>query len=1385
MVEKSSQEKLQVTRKLFSKVNGFGKVSTPSKFAGIIRATFTSKLSLVQASKKAEETKILVNTDLKKFSGHSDWAVVLKKIPVNTSLEAVCAVLSKFGVIKSIRMQLSDQIDLVTARWSILIEKDTDFIGSVSEKTCAIDHHSVIYAQTRCAIVCFDSAKSLDVIMETTPVLRSVTLHWSYLDYSKCAKYEKIGYMLLGCSVDGIFSFEKAFCKALSDVDKSRLASIYAKYLALIVCSVAFGDVSWAKSLVTPSSQNKGANIVMSESSGVVTGGETIVRVVIFDLSVVKKMEETLNNLLITVMGLLAKIDNTGLVPAIMNKFDGVHVFTSGIDLGYLNSGVTVIMDTFLAHHVCKVFELFVSILGLYAGASSVVWFSQAGDINSLIVKAVNESFFIILGSDFNKDNSCNNFRSVTQTIDYVFVSLNFINTLVDHNVAGVVDYFNTNYVVVSVSSADNNKWKNFKNAMLANAEMLFDKFTATVKFLDLDAIVFTKDSSRFYKLELLVLKLVKAFYEESVGSLNSAKASIIQNLVDSSVNSSHVQFALSGIRKLYCAFKLAEFLAAKEAHIRTAIKKRMGNFEINKGHIIRSVLEHPFHKVVLDHLIVNNKLILEPDLVKSKMDIIIEGWTRKHGVIADKHCNKLILDMLLVLLNFCLSCESEGVFTNTCSIALIETAHKIFSKILSDKISLAYSAFNVFHGDNFLVLKGITTQSSIFTSSGWFCRTCEKHTIQSAKNILRKAWSELRYGEIFFFLLWHIFYDLLLCKVKCQESVYEYRLNSHFISKFGSSLTATQHILNINNISINNDKTVAIPINSRISNSSLSISGLSISIVKKDVYFFTNLVLRKAVSDKQLLYLVLAVFHPIISYRTQFSFIPSESKIAFFVSFTNFGDVLGHLFSYRFHDLQVLCWHSVHLLSSPVRICVNASDNFLVGMVKVFLDCNLSLEGSLANFFQFCSRVLMSVVLGELRFFRFLLFLWRHGIAFVDQLCDHHGAIFDWYTFKCWKRLDLCSPVPEWFKLFVVFLSDLDFSSTCSLVLGDVGFLNILKSSDFKSVCIHLLKAGTSNLSMYTDGSLCNLGTASCRAGTAVFFENINLGLDIGVLDLMSSTLVELQAIALALECVLMSSSVHLFLDSQSTLDACRSELDLYWIKYHHIVNIIHNKNLRVSWHKVKNYSGISGNEHTDAIAGATSFAEVGSGSKFLASDLISEVDWLCSSSVFISRPSVNVHTYFIKALHYQLPVVISGFSYSSLDILQLLSFCISDSLVFVVFYKSFVFSGWFHKTVSIFHDFKVTGLEIVKFVHSFDLAFREDIWLVHARHQAYMEKNGLIPLDGLDLVPVYDLVSRFSAGIVKLLGVTEAFGIQFGFCKSCLFFLSVSNQISVHIVA
>ncbi|KAG9304926.1 hypothetical protein G9A89_003094 [Geosiphon pyriformis] len=172
-----SQEKLSVVRKLFLGINGFGGASTSSKFAGIIRATFTSESSLMQASKKAGDVKILVNTNFKKSTGQSDQAVMVKEIPVGTSAEVVCAMLSGFSSVVSIKIQLVelwqkavikfaqlDQTDLDAVRvvkanldkeswdardqyrtllYTLPMSTNThniwDFIGSVSEKTCVIN----------------------------------------------------------------------------------------------------------------------------------------------------------------------------------------------------------------------------------------------------------------------------------------------------------------------------------------------------------------------------------------------------------------------------------------------------------------------------------------------------------------------------------------------------------------------------------------------------------------------------------------------------------------------------------------------------------------------------------------------------------------------------------------------------------------------------------------------------------------------------------------------------------------------------------------------------------------------------------------------------------------------------------------------------------------------------------------------------------------------------------------------------------------------------------------------------------------------------------------------------------------------------------------------
>ncbi|KAG9305765.1 hypothetical protein G9A89_022148 [Geosiphon pyriformis] len=253
--------------------------------------------------------------------------------------------------------------------------------------------------------------------------------------------------------------------------------------------------------------------------------------------------------------------------------------------------------------------------------------------------------------------------------------------------------------------------------------------------------------------------------------------------------------------------------------------------------------------------------------------------------------------------------------------------------------------------------------------------------------------------------------------------------------------------------------------------------------------------------------------------------------------------------------------------------------------------------------------------------------------------------------------------------------------------------------------------------------------------------------------------------------------------------------------------------------------------------VFGNSRHFKVGSSLRFLE-DVHPSLVWhsdLYMATGFTNQSSVNAHTYFMKILHHCLPIVIqkrlysrlypsvlclycgnvevldyafscridesicrqvlafyidswkalSGLTHSFSCMLQLLLFCTSGSFVSTAFFKGFVFDGWFYKTVSIFCDPKVANMEIVKFVHSLSVAFRNDIWLVHAKHCTYMKKNSLISLDSSAVVSVFGLALGFSVDVLKLLGIADAFGIHFGFHKSCSFFLGISGSVSVHIAA
>ncbi|KAG9288897.1 hypothetical protein G9A89_019519 [Geosiphon pyriformis] len=722
--------------------------------------------------------------------------------------------------------------------------------------------------------------------------------------------------------------------------------------------------------------------------------------------------------------------------------------------------------------------------------------------------------------------------------------------------------------------------------------------------------------------------------------------------------------------------------------------------------------------------------------------------------------------------------------------------------------------------------------------------------------------------GEVFSPLLWCIFYDLFLCEVKRQKSICVYRLISHFISKTGqvesqagltsflaagafvddtiwvsSSQAATQHILNVaseffclNDISINNDKIVAIPINCQVAVPYLTISGMPISITKRgepyhyldiflssdgllkpslvkahlDIWFFINLILRKVISDKQFAYLVSSVLFLIVSYKTQFSFIPlsvcnkwdalickglkfksglpldfpndafhhpslynlktfeqiqAESKLASVIAFANSVGVLGHLFSHRSHDLQILSWRPRHSLLFPVHVRVSSSNNFLADVVHIFSGCDLSLGGSLASAFCLWCGTSMSLVLNP------------------------HGPVF------------------SWFDLSVHFLGGVASPFGRSTHNGVDSSYNICQSLGFGVVCHDLLGMDVTCLSVYTDGSLSNLGTVDMLAGAVVFFEDIDSGLGVGVSGLVSSILVELQAIALALECVPSFCLVDLFLDSQAAINACRLEFLLAgpnfrnccWIECRHITNVICCKNLDVSWIKTKGHLGVSGNKHADALAKAAAFSNfhlppsiseqfliagdtavsgnsrhfMGSNSQVVMESLHSDIDWFRSSllPVAVWKRLYN-KCYLNMICLYCGDVEVSDHVFS----------CPSDvsahaRLVNVHASAWKTHTGLSHSSlcsISVFKDPKVAALTVIDF---------EEIWLVCAKHRSLMEGNSSIPRNGSLLLPVIGPPKLLSDSVVKLLGVTDAFGVSFGFRKYCRFFSGIGDMVSVHI--
>ncbi|KAG9301636.1 hypothetical protein G9A89_016706 [Geosiphon pyriformis] len=245
---------------------------------------------------------------------------------------------------------------------------------------------------------------------------------------------------------------------------------------------------------------------------------------------------------------------------------------------------------------------------------------------------------------------------------------------------------------------------------------------------------------------------------------------------------------------------------------------------------------------------------------------------------------------------------------------------------------------------------------------------------------------------------------------------------------------------------------------------------------------------------------------------------------------------------------------------------------------------------------------------------------------------------------------------------------------------------------------CLH--ESWSDVFTVYTDGSLSYLSTAEIVGGAAAYFPDAGMSIGVEVNGLLSSTMAELHAVVLALECVPFSCSVVINTNSQATIDACASELGLIapdfrnkcWVERCYIRKLIEDKDFSVGWMKVKSHLGDAHNDKANALAGCAAHSNLslpmcvqekyvmargqvvldnarhfvqdiyrsicraqwkaGPGSVVIDEELIVRVDWKCMVSVwhlnshmllgFISQALTVLHTYLMKVVHRKLLVAV-----------------------------------------------------------------------------------------------------------------------------------------------
>ncbi|KAG9300420.1 hypothetical protein G9A89_010045 [Geosiphon pyriformis] len=417
---KTNVDKLMAVKKIFYRIDRFGGASTPSKFPGIIRSSFTSEKSLIKAREMAISEKILVNNDLRKVNSRSDRRVIIKEIPVD---------LPKLALVE---YESSEMADLVTARWSVLMGKNSvhvakanidkqtwvsrdqhrallytllvginahdlsSLLESYGGKTCYIGCNPNSYVRDRCAVICFGNKASKLAAIGTVPVFKNVNLYWAGLSLASCTRCKQFSHVMVNCSL-GEYSGVRGR-RVVSEQDWICLAGIYKKKSASVTRPVSFGGKTWAQVVGGSPSHMISSDLVGTGlHSGLVPSSMATVSPTVSYLNDwLAILECSLELLTDHISGILVRLESIDLVPVVTPSLSLLPVVSETLSSDVISD---MILDTALVLPGTPLSVIHDAVVKLSSSSSKVFTAKVSGLETKLIALEVS------IGSVLNKLN--------------------------------------------------------------------------------------------------------------------------------------------------------------------------------------------------------------------------------------------------------------------------------------------------------------------------------------------------------------------------------------------------------------------------------------------------------------------------------------------------------------------------------------------------------------------------------------------------------------------------------------------------------------------------------------------------------------------------------------------------------------------------------------------------------------------------------------------------------------------------------------------------------------------------------------------------------------------------------------------------------------------